>query len=104
MCEANSATAQPKDDDLTEHYELNLCLRSLLGGHLLMHIDTQDKYDVLKTRCEEGGGHIRTSHRSRNMKIGFAIVDRIHRVLAPMFADSTCAKPILRLHNRKITI
>ena len=28
MREANKSTAQPKDDDLTEHYELNWCLRA----------------------------------------------------------------------------
>ena len=56
MCEASYATAQPKDDDLTEHYEFNWCLRSPLGGRLLMHTGIQDHYDVLKTRCEERTG------------------------------------------------
>ena len=28
MCEANKYTAQPKDDDWTEHYEFNWCLRA----------------------------------------------------------------------------
>ena len=53
MCEANYATAQPKDDDLTEHYELNWCLRSPLGGLLLMQSGTQYHNDVFKTKCEE---------------------------------------------------
>ena len=41
MCGPNSANAQPKDDDLTEHYEFNWCLRSPLGGRLLMQSGTQ---------------------------------------------------------------
>ena len=53
MCEANRSTAQPKDDDLTEHYEFNWCLRSPLGGRLLMQRVTQYRHDVLRTRCEE---------------------------------------------------
>ena len=53
MCEANYATAQLKDDDLTEHHELNWCLRSPLGGRLLVQSGTQDHNDVLKTSCEE---------------------------------------------------
>ena len=53
MCEANYATAQPKDDDLTEHYEFNWCLRSPLGRRLLMQRVTQYHNDVLRTRCEE---------------------------------------------------
>ena len=61
MCEANKSTAQPKDDDLTEHYEFNWCLRSPLGGRLLMQSVTQYHHDVLRTRCEggpTGGGNI----------------------------------------------
>ena len=54
MCEANKSTAQPKDDDLTEHYEFNWCLRSPLGGRLLMQSVTQYHHDVLRTRCEGG--------------------------------------------------
>ena len=72
------ATAQTKEDHLSEHYEFNWCLRSPLGGRLLMHIGTQDNYDVLKTRCEDGGRHIRTSNRSRNMKIGSAILNSMY--------------------------
>ena len=53
MCEANKYAAQPKDDDLTEHYEFNWCLRSPLGGRLLMQRVTQYHHDVFKTRCEE---------------------------------------------------
>ena len=36
MCEAKKYTKQLKDDDLTEHYEYNWCLRSPLGVRLLM--------------------------------------------------------------------
>ena len=53
MCEANKYTAQLKDDDLTEHYEFNWCLRSPLGGRLLMQKVTRYRHDVLRTRCEE---------------------------------------------------
>ena len=53
MCEAKKYTKQLKDDDLTEHYELNWCLRSPLGGRLLMQSGTQYHNDVLKTSCEE---------------------------------------------------
>ena len=53
MCEANQSTAQPKDDDLTEHFEFNWCLRSPLGGRLLMQSVTQYHHDVLRTRCDE---------------------------------------------------
>ena len=53
MCETHYATAQPKDGDLTEHYEFNWCLRSPLGRRLLMHRVTQYHHDVLRTRCEE---------------------------------------------------
>ena len=53
MCEDNYATAQPKDGDLTEHYGFNWCLRSPLGGRLLMQSGTQYHDAVLKTRCEE---------------------------------------------------
>ena len=53
MCEGNQSTAQPKDDDLTEHFEFNWCLRSPLGGRLLMQRVTQYRHDVLRTRCEE---------------------------------------------------
>ena len=52
MCEANKSTAQPKDDDLTEHYEFNWCLRSPLGGRLLMESVTQYHHDMLRTRCD----------------------------------------------------
>ena len=53
MCEANKSTAQPKGDDLTEHYEFNWCLRSPLGGRLFMQRVSQDNHDVPRTRCEE---------------------------------------------------
>ena len=53
MCDANKYTTQPKDDILTEHYEFNWCLRSPLGGRLLMQSATQYHNDVLKTSCEE---------------------------------------------------
>ena len=53
MCEANKSTAQPKDDELTEYYEFNWCLRSPCGCRLLMQSGTQHHNDVLKTRCEE---------------------------------------------------
>ena len=53
MCEANNHTTQPKDDDLTEHYEFNWCLRSRRGVCLLMQSLTQYHHDVLRTRCEE---------------------------------------------------
>ena len=53
MCEANKSTAQPKDDELTEYYEFNWCLRSPLGARLLMQSVTQYYHDVLRTRCEE---------------------------------------------------
>ena len=52
-CEANYATAQATDD---EHYEFNWCLRSPLGGRLLMHIGIHENYDLLQTRGEEGDG------------------------------------------------
>ena len=53
ICEFGYATAQSKDDDLTEHYEFNWCLRSPCGCRLLMQRGTQYHNDVLKTRCEE---------------------------------------------------
>ena len=53
MCEANKSTAQPKDDDLTEHYEFNWCLRSPLGGRLLRPSVSQYHHDVPRTRCEK---------------------------------------------------
>ena len=53
MCEANKSTAQPKDDDLTEHYEFNWCLRSPRGIRLLLQSFTQYDHDALRTRCEK---------------------------------------------------
>ena len=53
MCEANKLTAQPKGDDLTEHYEFNWCLRSPLGGRLLRPSVNQYHHDVPGTRCEK---------------------------------------------------
>ena len=53
MCEANKYTTQPKDDDLTEHYEFNWCLRSPLGVRLLMSRATQYHKDLLRTRWGE---------------------------------------------------
>ena len=53
MCEASYAIAQPKGDDLTEHYEFNWCLRSPLGGRLLMRSGTKDRNDLVKTKCKE---------------------------------------------------
>ena len=53
ICEFRYATAQSKDDDLTEHYEFKWCLRSPCGCRLLMQSGTQYHNDVLKTRCEE---------------------------------------------------
>ena len=32
LCGAKYTKIQPKDDDLTEHYEFNWCLRSRPGG------------------------------------------------------------------------
>ena len=52
-CESRYATAQSKDNDLTEHYEFNWCLRSRRGCRFLMQSGTQYHDDVLKTRCEE---------------------------------------------------
>ena len=51
MCVASSVTVQPKDDDLAEHYEFNWCLRSPLGGRLLMRSGTKDRNDLVKTKC-----------------------------------------------------
>ena len=53
ICEFRYATAQSKDDDLTEHYEFKWCLRSPCWCRLLMQGGTQYHNDVLKTRCEE---------------------------------------------------
>ena len=53
MREADKSNAQPKDDNLTEHYEFNWCLRSPLGGRLLMQSVTQYHHDVPTTRREE---------------------------------------------------
>ena len=53
MCEAKYATVQSTDDDSTQHYEFNWCLRSPLGGRLLMQRVTQYRHDVLRTRCYE---------------------------------------------------
>ena len=52
-CESRYVTAQSKDNDLTEHYEFNWCLRSRRGCRFLMQSGTQYHNDVLKTRCEE---------------------------------------------------
>jgi hypothetical protein len=53
MREANKSTAQPKDDDLTDHYEFNWCLRSPLGGRLLMQSVTQYRHRMLRTRSRQ---------------------------------------------------
>ena len=53
ICESRHATAQSKDNDLTEHYEFNWCLRSPRGSRFLMQSGTQYHNDVLKTRWEE---------------------------------------------------
>ena len=52
-CESRYATAQSKDNDLTEHYEFNWCLRSRRGCRFLMQSGTQDHNNILKARCEE---------------------------------------------------
>ena len=39
--EAKRSSPQPKDDDVTEHFEFNWCLRSPLGGGLLIQSVTQ---------------------------------------------------------------
>ena len=52
-CEAKYAIAQSTDNDFTEHYEFNWCLRSLLGGRLLMQSGTQYHNGEVKTACEE---------------------------------------------------
>ena len=60
MFEAFYASSPPKDDNLTDRYEFNWCLRSPLGGRLLMHRGSQYHSDALETRCEE--------HASSNSK------------------------------------
>ena len=53
ICESRCVTAHSKDNDLTEHYEFNWCLRSRRGCRFLMQSGTQYHNDVLKMRCEE---------------------------------------------------
>ena len=51
-CEANYATAQPNDD---EHYEFNWCLRSPLGGRLLMQIRIPEYMTCFRRDAKRGG-------------------------------------------------